>query len=162
MKTLKEHLNKFEQLNESTQTEKQWVEELDILDNINKPRTRKYDEDMLGNKLHIGDVVYVKSSTSNAAATVNYGDKYGIIYKISEQSSPFNASISVYFGKNKNFHELENDIINSQISKDDLLNSYIYKNDLKKSISVFSFSPEDVVLVLKANKYTNNTLKKLK
>ena len=43
-----------------------------------------------------------------------------------------------------------------------LLNSYIYKNDLKKSISVFSFSPEDVVLVLKANKYTNNTLKKLK
>ena len=77
---------------------------LDALDKVghkSKYSSRKYNEDAIGNKLNIGDLVYIKSSSSNK---YDVTERFGVIYRIDKEADRFTGgTIHVYIGKNRDF-----------------------------------------------------------
>lgn len=134
---------------------------LDTLDKIghkSKYSSRKYDEDALGNKLNIGDLVYIKSNSSNK---FEVDERFGIIYKIDKERDRFcGGTINVYVGKNHDFDKnlkFYTQELRLSLDKININNPNVIYNLSKTSC----LSSSEVILVKKAKQISPATISKI-
>ena len=128
---------------------------LDALDKVgekSKYGARKYNEDALGNKLNIGDLVLIKSRSTNK---YEVSDRFGIIYRIYDIPDRLcGGTICVYVGKNRDFDE------NLKYYDENKLNI----NDpsvIRNLAKVSCLSSYEVILVKKAKQVSPATISKI-
>ena len=134
---------------------------LDTLDEIghkSKYSSRKYDEDALGNKLNIGDLVYIRSNSSNK---FEVNERFGIIYKIHKERDRFcGGTIYVYVGKNHDFDKnlkFYTQELKLNLDKININNPNVILNLSKTSC----LSSSEVILVKKAKQVSPATISKI-
>ena len=128
---------------------------LDALDKVghkSKFSSRKYNEDALGNKLNVGDLVYIKSSSSNK---FDVNEKFGIIFNINKEPDPYcHGTITVYVGKNRDF---DKNIKYYEEGKINITNPYV----IYKLATTSCMKSSEVFLVKKAKQVNSSTISKI-
>ena len=148
MKTLKESILTSTKSGKGAIEGKEFDNELTALRKLNdsmSSHTRKYNQDMLGNTLHIGDLVYTTSER-----------KYGIIYAFYKKSL---CSICVYRGHSTyGYKDYKEKILNGELSKNDILKNYNISNTV---LNISYVSPDEVIFVKPKKEVNINTINSL-
>lgn len=148
MKTLQESILTSTKSGKCAVEGREFDRELIALRNVNDnmdSHRRKYNQDMLGNILHVGDLVYT-----------TVGRKYGIILAFHKKGI---NSICLYRGNsNYGYKNYKERILSGELSKSDILtNSEHYNNALNLSY----VSPDEVIFVKSRKEVNVNTINSL-
>lgn len=148
MKTIKESILSSTRSGKGAIEGREFDNELIALNKVNDnvaSHPRKYNQDMLGNTLHKGDLVCTGGE-----------QKFGIILAFHKNSI---CSISVYKGYsshcNKDYKER---ILNGELSKNDILKNYNISNAV---LNISYVSPDEVILVKPKKEVNLNTINSL-
>jgi hypothetical protein len=148
MKTIKESILTSTKSGKGAIEGKEFDNELIALNKVNDnvaSHPRKYNQDMLGNTLHIGDLVCTAGK-----------QKYGIILAFHKNSI---CSISVYKGYSTHCHkDYKERILNGELSKNDILKNYNLSNTV---LNISYVSPDEVILVKPKKEVNLNTINSL-
>ena len=148
MRTLKESILTSTKSGKGALEGKEFDNELIALNKLNDnmvSHPRKYNQDMLGNTLHIGDLVYTTGE-----------QKYGIILAFYKKSI---NSICVYKGYSTHCHkDYKERILNGELSKNDILKNYNISNTVLNTSYV---SPDEVIFVKPKKEVNINTINSL-
>lgn len=148
MRTLKESILTSTKSGKGAIEGKEFDNELIALNNVNDnvaSHPRKYNQDMLGNTLHIGDLVCTGGE-----------QKFGIILAFHKNSI---CSISVYKGYSTHCHkDYKERILNGELSKNDILKNYNISNTV---LNISYVSPDEVILVKPKKEVNLNTINSL-
>ena len=148
MRTLKESILTSTKSGKGAIEGKEFDNELIALNKLNDnmvSHPRKYNQDMLGNTLHIGDLVYTTGE-----------QKYGIILAFYKKSI---NSICVYKGYSTHCHkDYKERILNGELSKNDILKNYNISNTVLNTSYV---SPDEVIFVKPKKEVNINTINSL-
>lgn len=148
MKTLQESILSSTKSGKAAVEGKEFDNELIALrkvnDNMDSNR-RKYNQDMLGNTLHIGDLLYISGER-----------KYGIILAFYKKSV---CSMCVYQGNSTyGYKDYKERILNGELSKNDILTNSKYFNE---ALNISYVSPDGVILVKPKKEVNVNTINNL-
>lgn len=142
-----------------------FIEELRALVELSNKRnkTLPFDEDALGNKLEVGDLVYIRIGEFDGGYYRLTDRHYAIIYDIDNSKK---APICCYLGIDypNAFNKIKDDILSGKITKEMLLKNPMRYNDVGRegtAIKLKNFSPHQVFLVKKAKNVNIHTIHKL-
>lgn len=154
MKTLKESILSSTKSGKAVIDGENFIEELRVLVELSHKRNRTLpgDEDAIGNKLEVGDLVFIRIGEFDGGY-YQYTDRhYAIIYDIDNSKK---APICCYLGIEftNAFNKIKEDILNGNITKEMLLKNPMRYNEVGRdgaAIKLKNFSPHQVFLVKKA------------
>ena len=148
MKTLQESILTSTKSGKCAIEGKEFDNELTALSKVNDNMTlnrRKYNQDMLGNTLHIGDLLYISGER-----------KYGIILAFHKTSI---NTLCVYQGNSTNYYkDYKERILKGELSKNDILTNSKYFNNM---LNIAYVSPDEVILVKPKKEVNLNTINSL-
>lgn len=148
MKTLQESILTSTKSGKGAVEGKEFDKELIALRNVNDnmdSHRRKYNQDMLGNNLHVGDLVYT-----------TVGRKYGIILAFHKKGI---NSICLYRGNsNYGYKNYKERILSGELSKSDILTNTKYFNE---ALNISYVSPDEVIFVKPRKEVNVNTINSL-
>lgn len=148
MKTLQESILTSTKSGKGAVEGREFDKELITLRNVNDnmdSHRRKYNQDMLGNILHVGDLVYT-----------TVGRKYGIILAFHKKGI---NSICLYRGNsNYGYKNYKERILSGELSKSDILtNSEHYNN----ALNISYVTPDEVIFIKPRKEVNVNTINSL-
>lgn len=148
MKTIKESILSSTKSGKGAIEGKEFDNELIALRKVNDnmaSHPRKYNQDMLGNTIHIGDLVYTTSER-----------KYGVILAFHKKSI---CSICLYKGNsNHGYKDYQERILNGEISKNDILTN---PKHFSIALNIAYVSPDEVIFVKPKKEVNANTISSL-
>lgn len=148
MKTIKESILTSTKSGKGAVEGREFDKELIALHNVNDNMAshhRKYNQDMLGNNLHVGDLVYT-----------TIGRKYGIILAFHKKAI---NSICLYRGNSKyGYKNYKERILNGELSKSDILTNFEHYNN---ALDLSYVSPDEVIFVKPRKEVNINTISTL-
>lgn len=148
MKTLQESILTSTKSGKGAIEGKEFDKELIALRNVNDnmdSHHRKYNQDMLGNNLHVGDLVYT-----------TVGRKYGIILAFHKKGI---NSICLYRGNsNYGYKNYKERILSGELSKSDILTNPEHYNN---ALNISYVSPDEVIFVKPKKEVNVNTINSL-
>lgn len=148
MKTIKESILSSTKSGKGALEGREFDNELVALRKVNDNMAlnrRKYNQDMLGNTLHIGDLLYITGER-----------KYGIILAFHKKSI---CSMCVYQGNSTHgYKDYKERILNGELSKNDILTNSKYFNE---ALNISYVSPDGVILVKPKKEVNVNTINSL-
>lgn len=154
MKTITESILSSTKSGKAVLDGENFIEELIALQELSNKRnkTLPYDEDALGNKLEIGDLVFIRIGEFDGGYYRLTNRHYAIVYDIDSSN---NAPIKCYLGIEfpNAFNKIKEDILNGKITKEMLLKNPMRYNVVGRdgsAIKLKNFSPHQVFLVKKA------------
>lgn len=130
---------------------KLFVDELKYLQELSlkKGTNKTFGEDAVGNKLEVGDLVYIR--TNNEGYYRNTDRTFGIIYNLNDKSD---TCIQCYLGiaDPSVFKDVEEKLFSGELTKDALLkNQFEYNMDERgEAVKCINLYPFQVFLVKKA------------
>lgn len=154
MKTLQESILSTTKSGKKILDGEIFIEELRALEELSNKRnkTLPYDEDALGNKLEVGDLVFIRIGEYDGGYYRLTDRSYAIVYNIDPSSK---ASICCYLGIQftNAFDKIKEDILSGKITKEMLLKYPMRYNEVGRegsAIKLKDFYPHQVFLVKKA------------
>lgn len=154
MKTIKESIISSTNSGKNIIEGEIFIEELRALEELSNKRnkTLPYDEDALGNKLEIGDLVFIRIGEFDGAYYQLTDRHYAIVYDIvPSYKKPIKCYLGIDF--TNAFNKIKEDILSGNITKEMLLKNPMRYNDVGRegsAIKLKNFSPHQVFLVKKA------------
>lgn len=154
MKTLKESILSSTKSGKGALEGEIFIEELRALVELSNKRNRTLpgDEDAMGNKLEVGDLVFIRIGEFDGGYYRLTDRHYAIVYNIDPSRK---APISCYLGIEftSAFNKIKDDILSGKITKEMLLKYPMRYNDVGRegtAIKLKDFYPHQVFLVKKA------------
>ena len=154
MKTLKESILSSTKSGKGALEGEIFIEELRALVELSNKRNKTLpsDEDALGNKLEVGDLVFIRIGEFDGGY-YRYTDRhYAIIYDIdSSKKSPISCYLGIEFSNA--FNKIKDDILSGKITKEMLLKNPMRYNEVGRdgsAIKLKDFYPHQIFLVKKA------------
>ena len=154
MKTLKESILSSTKSGKGALEGEIFIEELRALVELSNKRNRTLpgDEDAIGNKLEVGDLVFIRIGEFDGGYYRLTDRHYAIVYNIDPSRK---APISCYLGIEftSAFNKIKDDILSGKITKEMLLKNPMRYNDVGRegtAIKLKDFYPHQVFLVKKA------------
>ena len=148
MKTIKESILSSTKSGKGAIEGREFDNELTALRKLNDniaSQSSKYNQDILGNILHIGDLVYTTCER-----------KYGIILAFNKKST---CSICIYKGHSTyGYKDYQERILKGELSKNDILTNYEH---FKKALNISYVSPDHVIFVKPEKEVNVNTINSL-
>lgn len=154
MKTIKESILSSTKSGKKILDGEIFIEELRALVELSNKRnkTLPYDEDALGNKLEIGDLVFIRIGQYDGGYYTYTDRHYAIVYDIdSSNKAPIKCYLGIEF--TNAFNKIKEDILSGNITKEMLLKNPMRYNEVGRdgsAIKLKNFSPHQVFLVKKA------------
>ena len=131
-----------------------FIEELRALQELSNKRniTLPGDEDAIGNKLEIGDLVFIRIGEFDGGYYRLTNRHYAIIYDIdTSRKAPIKCYLGIEFPNA--FNKIKEDILSGKITKEMLLKNPMKYNEVGRdgsAIKLKDFYPHQVFLVKKA------------
>ena len=154
MKTIKESILSSTKSGKGALDGEIFIEELRALVELSNKRNRTLpsDEDAIGNKLEVGDLIFIRIGEFDGGYYRLTDRHYAIIYDIDTSRK---APIRCYLGIEHTgaFNKIKDDILSGEITKEMLLKYSLKYNEVGRegeAIKLKDFYPHQVFLVKKA------------
>ena len=159
MKTIKESILSSTKSGKGALEGEIFIEELRALVELSNKRniTLPGDEDAIGNKLEIGDLVFIRIGEFDGGYYRLTDRHYAIIYDIdTSRKAPIRCYLGIEFPNA--FNKIKEDILSGKITKEMLLKNPMRYNEVGRdgsAIKLKDFYPHQVFLVKKAKDAKN-------
>ena len=161
MKTIKESILSSTKSGKSGLESKLFIEKMEALSSLNYKLYRKgckdtVGEDLFGNKVSVGDLVYMIPDPEQASrmSQIPWYNLFGIVIKLDES----NEEIKVVYGRNDEWRNKEEEIKNGSLSIEEILDSPSLTGRL---LSVCVPESSKIILIKSAKDVNPNTLKNI-
>lgn len=161
MKTIKESILSSTKSGKTELEGKLFIEKMEALSSLNyKLRKKGYKdnvgEDLFGNKVNVGDLVYMIPDPEQASrmSQIPWYNSFGIVIKLDES----NEEIKVVYGRNDEWRNKEEEIKNGNLSIEEILDSPSLTGRL---LNVCLPESSKIILIKSAKDVSPNTLKSI-
>lgn len=162
MKTLQESILTSTKSGKKILDGENFIEELRALVELSSKRniTLPGDEDAIGNKLEVGDLVFIRIGEFDGGYYRLTDRHYAIIYDIdTSRKAPIKCYLGIEFPNA--FDKIKEDILSGKITKEMLLKNPMRYNNVGRdgsAIKLKDFYPHQVFLVKKAKDVKNSKM----
>lgn len=162
MKTIKESILSSTKSGKSGLEGELFIEKMNALNSLNyKLRKKGYKdivgEDLFGNKVEVGDLVYMIPDPEQASrmSQIPWYNTFGIVVKLDESNEEIEVIYSI---KYKEWHDSEEEFKSGKLTLDEIMNSYSLSRHL---FNICLPESSKIILIKSAKDVSPNTLKNI-